>query len=212
LTYDTSNNLTSELFQYWNGNAWVNGDQLTYTYDASNNLASELWQNWNGSTWENYSQYTYTCDANNNRTSKLWQNWNGSTWVNHSLETYTYDDINFRTSFTRKYWNINGTEITDGDSTHYYFQTVAGINDLTVTLECFKVYPNPTSSSITISTPTTPIKNTFMTIIDITGEQLLFRQITEQQTVVDVSGLSQGVYFVKVADDRTVMGAKFIKQ
>jgi hypothetical protein len=34
----------------------------------------------------------------------------------------------------------------------------------------------------------------------------------EEQTVFDVSGLSQGVYFVKVTDDRTVMMGKFVKQ
>jgi len=75
----------------------------------------------------------------------------------------------------------------------------------------FSIYPNPTSTTITISTPTTPIKNTFMTIFNINGQQLLSRQITEQQTVVDVSALSQGVYFVKVSDERTVKVGKFIK-
>ncbi|MFA4864422.1 MAG: T9SS type A sorting domain-containing protein, partial [Bacteroidales bacterium] len=73
------------------------------------------------------------------------------------------------------------------------------------------IYPNPAFTAITIETPTTPQKNTFMIIIDITGKQLIQRQITEKQTVVDVSGLSQGVYFLRVANERTVMVGKFIK-
>jgi len=73
------------------------------------------------------------------------------------------------------------------------------------------IYPNPASTSITISTPATPTRNTFMTIFNIKGQQLTTRQITEQQTVVDVSGLVSGVYFVKVRNERTVMVGKFVK-
>ena len=75
----------------------------------------------------------------------------------------------------------------------------------------FSIYPNPASTQITISTPTTPEKNTFMTIYSANGKQLIERQLAEQQMVVDVSWLPQGVYFVKVADDRTVMVGKFVK-
>jgi len=74
------------------------------------------------------------------------------------------------------------------------------------------IYPNPASTTITISTPTTPDKNTTLTIYNLNGQALLSRQITEQQTVVDVSGLSQGIYFVRVVDDMTVQVEKFVKQ
>jgi YD repeat-containing protein len=86
------------LYQTWNGSAWVNSYQNTYTYDANNNLTSELDQDWNGSAWENSSQYIYTYDANNNLTSELWQDWNGSAWVNSSQYIYTYDANNNLTS------------------------------------------------------------------------------------------------------------------
>jgi hypothetical protein len=77
----------------------------------------------------------------------------------------------------------------------------------------FSIYPNPAfTNSITISTPTTPNKNTFMTIFYINGQAILSRQMTEQQTVVDVSGLVSGVYFVRLADDKTVQVGKFVKQ
>ncbi len=74
------------------------------------------------------------------------------------------------------------------------------------------IYPNPASSLITISTPAKPDKNTFMTIYNISGQQLIQRQITEQQTVVDVSGLPQGVYFLRIRMDTTVQMGKFVKE
>ncbi len=74
------------------------------------------------------------------------------------------------------------------------------------------IYPNPTSTTITIETPATSYKNTFINIFNISGKRLLQRQMTEQQTVVDVSGLVQGVYFVRITTDATVLVTKFIKQ
>jgi hypothetical protein len=74
------------------------------------------------------------------------------------------------------------------------------------------IYPNPASTTITIEMPTTPDKNTTLAIFNISGQRLIKRRIMEQQTVVDVSGLSQGVYFVSVADERMVMVGKFVKQ
>jgi hypothetical protein len=74
------------------------------------------------------------------------------------------------------------------------------------------IFPNPSSTQITISTPTMVEKNTFMTIYNISGQQLMQRQIMAQQIVVDVSGLSQGIYFVRMNNDRTVQVGKFVKQ
>jgi hypothetical protein len=76
----------------------------------------------------------------------------------------------------------------------------------------FYIYPNPASTTITISTPTTPNKNTSLTICNISGQQLISRQITEQQTIVDVSWLPQGVYIVKVTDESEVQVGKIIRQ
>ena len=82
------------------------------------------------------------------------------------------------------------------------------INDL----QDLNIYPNPTYASITIELPTQPSKNTSLTIYNLNGQQLITQPITEPQTVVDVSGLPKGVYFVKIMDDEKVMMGKVIKQ
>jgi len=211
-TYDANNNQTSQLYQGWNGSTWENEWQDTYTYDANNNLTSRLYQEWNGSAWENYLLYTYTYDTNSNLTSGLYQGWNGSTWENYSLYTNTYDADNFMTSESERFWNDDGTIIT-GDSTRYYFHTVVGINDLIVPLRSLTVYPSPTSATITIElSNTTAIKNTYLTIYNLNGQQLITRRITEPKTDIDISGLQKGVYFVRVHNDQAVMVEKIIKQ
>ncbi|MEN8225059.1 MAG: T9SS type A sorting domain-containing protein [Bacteroidota bacterium] len=77
----------------------------------------------------------------------------------------------------------------------------------------FFIYPNPSSTQITIEMPTTPHKNIFMAIYNMNGQQLLItQQIKEQQTVVDISLFPKGVYFVKVMDDKKVMVQKVVKR
>jgi hypothetical protein len=76
--------------------------------------------------------------------------------------------------------------------------------------KAFSIYPNPTSNTITIKTFTKPELNTFLTIYNISDQQLFTCQINEKQTVVDVSELPQGIYFVRITDDKTVQVGKFI--
>ena len=211
-TYDTNNNRTSYLYQTWHGTSWENDYQFINTYDANSNETSYYYQTWDGSAWINGWQYIFTYDANNNQTSVLYQNWNGSAWENYIEYTWTYDANNFKITDSYKNWNINGTKVTIGDSTYYYYHTALGVNEKTVPSESITVYPNPSSTSITISIPTTPTKNTFLTIFNINGQQLIQRQITEPIINVDVSGLVSGVYFVKLSNDKTMQVGKFVKQ
>ena len=69
------------------------------------------------------------------------------------------------------------------------------------------IYPNPTSTSITIKTPTTGTIN----IINSSGQQLLQQKITEPSTTINVNALPSGVYFVRMTNERTVELGKFIK-
>jgi hypothetical protein len=75
------------------------------------------------------------------------------------------------------------------------------------------IYPNPSYGVMTLELPpNTLTKNTSLTIYNINGQQLIWRQITEQQTVVDVSGMVSGLYFVRVIGDDGVQVGKFMKR
>jgi len=74
------------------------------------------------------------------------------------------------------------------------------------------VYPNPSSTQITIELPTTPRMNTSLTIYNLNGQKLITQAITEPQTVVDISRLPSGIYFVKVMDTEKVMMGKVVKE
>jgi len=211
-TYDANNNITNELDQSWNGSAWVNSYQYFYTYDANNNMTSELGQSWNGNAWVNSSQYTYTYDANNNITSLFGQSWNGSVWVNSYQYTSTYDSNNFAKSDSYKQWNSAGTEVTWGDSTYYYFHTVAGINDLMAQNVSITVFPNPASDNITIETLWKSVCQRQIEILNIHGQSIKSINAKENHITIDISDFSSGVYIIKAKTDEGIAIRKFVKE
>jgi hypothetical protein len=76
----------------------------------------------------------------------------------------------------------------------------------------FSIYSNPASFQITIKTSTIPQKNTYLTLYDLNGRQLIKKQIMSETSVVDISSLPRGIYILKLTDDRTVRVTKLIKQ
>jgi hypothetical protein len=74
--------------------------------------------------------------------------------------------------------------------------------------KAFSIYPNPTSTSITIETP----YSVSLSIHNLNGRQLLHQEINKSITTIDVSTFSGGVYLVKMTGDKGLQVGKFIKQ
>jgi photosystem II stability/assembly factor-like uncharacterized protein len=87
-----------------------------------------------------------------------------------------------------------------------------GINERPLFSESLNIFPNPASTIITISLPTTvPFKNATLTIYNVNAQKVISQSITEPQTVIDISALPGGIYFVRIFDEKEVMTGKFIK-
>jgi spore cortex formation protein SpoVR/YcgB (stage V sporulation) len=97
-------------------------------------------------------------------------------------------------------------EIIDSCEAH------AGIIDGSSLANGLLIFPNPTSTTITIELPTQPSKNTSLTISNTNGQQLISQPITKPQTEIDISYLPVGIYIVKVWNDENVMVRKVVKQ
>ena len=83
-----------------------------------------------------------------------------------------------------------------------------GISVNNSTENWLKLYPNPATRTITIETA---IKGQ-LTIYNPGGQQLIVCQVTEPQTVIDISTLPSGVYVVKVVGEKGVQVGKVIKE
>jgi hypothetical protein len=72
-------------------------------------------------------------------------------------------------------------------------------------------YPNPAADKITIETAAT-LTNSQLSIMNLNGQELMTRQITSPKTQIDISNLPNGVYFVRLTNDKTMEVGKFVKQ
>jgi hypothetical protein len=86
-----------------------------------------------------------------------------------------------------------------------------GIHENSTSGNLFTIFPNPGLTQITIETSAINHQSQ-LSIFNMNGQKILTCRITKQQMPVDISGLSQGVYFVKVISDDSVMVEKFVKQ
>jgi len=69
----------------------------------------------------------------------------------------------------------------------------------------FSIYPNPSSTFITVETPVVPIKSQLY-ILNLNGQQLITQQITKPLTNIDISTLRNGVYLVELRGERIFRG------
>jgi len=95
----------------------------------------------------------------------------------------------------------------DGKVTVMKYDSVyVGINEPQNTW--FAISPNPASTHITIEAPA----KSLFSIVNLHGQELITRQITEPKTRIDISTLPSGVYLVKVTGEQAVKVGKFVKQ
>ena len=73
------------------------------------------------------------------------------------------------------------------------------------------IYPNPANLYITLEIPQISKESTFI-ICNINGQELIKQQIINSKSLVDISNLQSGVYFVKLINDNTVEVRKIIKE
>jgi hypothetical protein len=78
-------------------------------------------------------------------------------------------------------------------------------------LNTYSIYPNPSSTQITIETPKTTSK-LLISIFTLSGQEVIRQQITESRTVIDIRRLPQGLYFLKLTDDDSVNVLKVVKK
>lgn len=70
------------------------------------------------------------------------------------------------------------------------------------------VYPNPSFNNIIIESSA----EGYFSILNVSGKELLNRYITKSKTIVDISNLPVGVYFIKLKNENSIEVRKFIKE
>ncbi len=88
-----------------------------------------------------------------------------------------------------------------------------GIHEIMNEAELFSIYPNPASSKIMITNNGKMSDETYLSICNIRGEQIMDEKFQNKNRMeLDISLLSNGIYFVKMRTEKKVAVKKFIKQ
>lgn len=146
---------------------------------------------------------------------EVWNACNSSTvWSSNlvTLDTYSGEGMNTGyaalkfsgTPNTYGYAKFDKT-VAGGWTEFGYFTTGNGVAERTNTIS---VYPNPVVETIRINNA----EEAHVAIYDMKGQQVKLVEYANANTMINVSDLSSGVYFVKIASGSKVNTVKFVKE
>jgi hypothetical protein len=92
----------------------------------------------------------------------------------------------------------------------YDLLTATDVADALQVTKAFSVYPNPASRQITIETSTASTDD-HISIINLDGQEIIRQQIIKPRTIIDISNLSAGIYFVQLTNEKIVETQKVMK-
>lgn len=134
------------------------------------------------------------------------KNW---TPVNYFWNYPNTDTISLKFKFASDGIN-NNREGWMIDSLIFKYNLGIGIKENSIQTKGFILYPNPTNNYLKIET-LVPANQLILSIYNTTGQELINR-ILNNETQVDISDLTRGIYFVKLVSNEAVEIKKIIKE
>ena len=108
---------------------------------------------------------------------------------------------------------VNFNDISDVvDIGAYEYSSVLSLDDTNSSIPpAIKAYPNPATNQITLSEE---LGKDQIVIFDLLGKNYPIKLITtfNSSTRIDISNLSDGLYFLKIINDKSIKSIKFIKE
>jgi hypothetical protein len=204
-SYNQANQLIEEVEQYWASNQWINDYKTEIVYDANDNIVEEIYYYWNSSNWE----YDEKLEVDYDNTYPLSQ-------LLLPFFIYEYEEIimffNHMPYQYRQYvWDGSNWGQEDSLSGELYYSDINLNGIFEKTPDLVKVFPNPVQRQLFIGIKDIPA-DASITITDLSGQELLSKELNSRLNTIDLQGLSKGIYLYRIINERQVYTGKFIKQ
>jgi hypothetical protein len=170
----------------------------TYIYPNVHPLLAEyLGEDYEDMMTEQKMRYTYNENGKVKTVSSLELNKSNGQFVEHSRQEYVY-----------RAENIDGEQqyLTDTIYTYDIEDPASIVSATALNITC---YPNPASDFITLSGMDL-LSDVY--IYDLYGKQLLHKQLNTEAESLHIGFLPEGMYIVKIKNEKGVAVSKFVKQ
>ncbi|MFD0835974.1 T9SS type A sorting domain-containing protein [Mariniflexile aquimaris] len=192
--YGTSGQPSTEWERQWTGSAWQLIERGTATYTT--NQRELIVDSYNGSTYTLKERYITTY-MGTLETIYLWQSWVDPNWVNEDREVSTYDSNGNKELYVYQDYDSATLSWVGYYKEESSFSLAAPLSTESFDNNNFKIYPNPASSVIYISSNSSI---GLVTIYDVLGNQVLKTKNTKQ---INVESLKTGVYILKAYNEKS---------
>jgi hypothetical protein len=199
--------LTTELYSEFNlnTNTEIPTNKSEFTYNTNGDRTSTDYSNWNGTSYITGQRINYTFNTNNQLTDVLTLMYNQliMNLLPITKETYEYDANGLLTAYeVCQNFSIDLSKYQTGARTEYRCTNVATTSLISKSTNKIKIYPNPATTILNIE----GLKiNSTIQILNAKGKVILSKVIEDENTTVDVSELSNGIYFIHFSNNQSVL-------
>lgn len=215
LFYSYHNNSVKTLYgENWNSTAQTwdpqSIDSITYTNDNPVRRKTYGYMIINGSdpVFQPSSDYSYTYNTDGTLSvveQKTY--WNGD-WSNYMKQEFLYS--NGKPTLGYRYYSDASGTFESSPSGRYLFTFLSGVKNEAANNLVSDLYPNPASNYMQFTLSENTGKDAAYAIYDYTGKLIRADRADQQQMQVNVSELTNGVYFLTVTSNNTISSRKFI--
>ena len=152
---------------------------------------------------------TQSCETQTNTTVVGWQMMEFD-FNNEASGTAVFNQA-FNFNMMSIFFNFGTDGATAGEKTYYFDNASYGAALASASFEEAKIamYPNPVSSSLSISS----VENLdAISIYNVIGQEVMNLKINDTNAVINVSNFQNGIYIVKAFSEGKVSTSKFIKE
>ena len=209
-SYNTDGTGYQNVTEVWNSGVLMLTTRDTYAYDGSKNLTSILTEDHQTGQWVNdlRSLFTYNKSTTASQVKEILdQDWSGTQWVDKTRKTYKYNANGAIIEILTEEWKNSKWE-NQGRITFNPRNTTETGTDLADNIELL-IYPNPAADVVTIQNMSSSGSDVF--IYNLTGQMVRNFHVSNTVARVNLSGLQEGNYLMRVVSGGSEKVGRFVK-
>ncbi len=226
--YDEQGRVLSQRVKTWNADSemWENTQLVDYAYTDDGNISSEVYMLWGGEIWENVCRYVHTYDegklSKRSLQSQLYREWRDLMSIHYSdfaedragtisSEYEFWGGTAGEAAATHIPFDFNGEpEVRYAENIRLEYEQEEQTGTRLVNATVLKAYPNPSDGVFYIDVNGQGISS--WEVYDMRGKRVKSQTSSCFTGVVDITGLEQGVYLLRVATNDGYLQQKLIKK